>query len=55
MLPIPIKFLDEELPVPTKAPTVGEHTEAVLRTVLGMGRRPDRARRDAGAFGAETD
>ena len=35
MLPIPIKFLDEELPVPTKAPTVGEHTEAVLRTVLG--------------------
>ncbi len=35
MLPIPIKFLDEDLPVPTKAPTVGEHTDAVLRTVLG--------------------
>ncbi|MEZ5138049.1 MAG: CoA transferase [Acidimicrobiales bacterium] len=33
--PSPIKFLDAELPVPTKAPTVGQHTDEVLREVLG--------------------
>jgi crotonobetainyl-CoA:carnitine CoA-transferase CaiB-like acyl-CoA transferase len=33
--PTPIKYLDVELPVPTKAPTVGEHTDDVLREVLG--------------------
>jgi crotonobetainyl-CoA:carnitine CoA-transferase CaiB-like acyl-CoA transferase len=55
MLPIPIKFLDEELPVPTKAPTVGEHTEAVLRTVLGWDDAQIARARDAGAFGAATD
>ena len=31
----PIKFVGETLPVPTMAPTVGEHTESVLRDVLG--------------------
>jgi crotonobetainyl-CoA:carnitine CoA-transferase CaiB-like acyl-CoA transferase len=35
MLPLPIKFLDREVPPPTRAPTVGEHTDAVLRDVLG--------------------
>jgi crotonobetainyl-CoA:carnitine CoA-transferase CaiB-like acyl-CoA transferase len=34
-VPSPIKLLGEVLPIPTKAPTVGEHTEAVLRDVLG--------------------
>jgi crotonobetainyl-CoA:carnitine CoA-transferase CaiB-like acyl-CoA transferase len=33
--PSPIKFLDTEVPVPTKAPTVGQHTDEVLREVLG--------------------
>jgi crotonobetainyl-CoA:carnitine CoA-transferase CaiB-like acyl-CoA transferase len=33
--PTPIKYLDVELPVPTKAPTVGEHTDAVLHDLLG--------------------
>ena len=31
----PIKFLDAELPAPSKAPTVGEHTDEVLSEVLG--------------------
>ena len=43
MLPTPIKFVDEELPVPTKAPTVGEHTEQVLREVARLERRADRS------------
>jgi crotonobetainyl-CoA:carnitine CoA-transferase CaiB-like acyl-CoA transferase len=35
MLPMPVKFLGEELPAPTKAPTVGEHNDQVLEEVLG--------------------
>jgi crotonobetainyl-CoA:carnitine CoA-transferase CaiB-like acyl-CoA transferase len=49
----PLHFIDEELPRPAKAPTVGQHTEDVLRSVLGYDDdRIDTARR-AGAFGAE--
>jgi crotonobetainyl-CoA:carnitine CoA-transferase CaiB-like acyl-CoA transferase len=35
MLPFPVRFLGEELAPPSKAPTVGQHSEEVLRTVLG--------------------
>jgi len=52
MLPIPVKFVGEDLPVPTMAPTVGEHTEAVLRGVLGWSDEQIAAARAAGAFGA---
>jgi crotonobetainyl-CoA:carnitine CoA-transferase CaiB-like acyl-CoA transferase len=34
-VPAPIKVIGEELPLPTKAPTVGQHTEDLLREVLG--------------------
>ncbi len=34
-LPFPVKVAGEEPLVPTKAPEVGEHTDAVLRAVLG--------------------
>src|SRR6476660_806010 len=51
MLGTPIKFVDETLPMPTKAPTVGEHTEQVLRDVLGWDDKQIAAARDAGAFG----
>lgn len=34
-LPTPLKFVGEDLPVPTKAPTVGQHTDEVVREVLG--------------------
>jgi crotonobetainyl-CoA:carnitine CoA-transferase CaiB-like acyl-CoA transferase len=35
MLPFPVRFLGETLPEPSKAPTVGEHSEAVLAKLLG--------------------
>jgi len=50
MLPTPIKFVDEELPVPSKAPSVGRHTEDVLRGLGWDAARIERARA-AGAFG----
>ncbi len=51
MLPYPVKFPGEELPMPTTAPTVGQHTEAVMKRVLGCDAARIRALRDAGAFG----
>jgi crotonobetainyl-CoA:carnitine CoA-transferase CaiB-like acyl-CoA transferase len=50
-LPGPLKFVGETLPHPSHAPTVGEHSEAVLGEVLGW--EPDRIAeaREAGAFG----
>jgi len=51
MLPTPIKFVDETLPMPTKAPTVGQHTDAVLRDVLGWNDDRINAAREAGTFG----
>jgi crotonobetainyl-CoA:carnitine CoA-transferase CaiB-like acyl-CoA transferase len=35
MLPTPIKFVDEAMVMPTKAPTVGQHTDEILRNTLG--------------------
>jgi crotonobetainyl-CoA:carnitine CoA-transferase CaiB-like acyl-CoA transferase len=51
MLPTPIKFVGESLPTPTKAPTAGQHTEQVLRDVLGWDEDRVAAAREAGAFG----
>jgi len=51
MLPYPVKFPGEELPVPTKAPSTGQHTEEVLRRVLGKSAAELAALRVAGAFG----
>ena len=50
-LPLPVKFFDEELPVPTHAPTVGQQTDEVLSEVLGL--RDDRlaALREQGILG----
>ena len=50
-VPSPIKVMGEELPLPTKAPAAGEHTEAVLREVLGYDDERISALRAAGALG----
>ncbi|QXC62941.1 CoA transferase [Aquihabitans sp. G128] len=49
--PSPIKYLDVEVPVPTKAPTVGQHTDEVLAEVLGYDAERIAALREAGALG----
>jgi crotonobetainyl-CoA:carnitine CoA-transferase CaiB-like acyl-CoA transferase len=49
-LPFPVKVAGEEPLVPTKAPEVGEHTEAVLRDVLGYDDATIASLKDAGAI-----
>ena len=49
----PLHFIDEELPAPAKAPTVGQHTEEVLRSVLGYDDDRIASAREGGAFGSD--
>jgi crotonobetainyl-CoA:carnitine CoA-transferase CaiB-like acyl-CoA transferase len=51
MLLFPLHVEGEKLPVPSKAPEVGEHTEQVLRRVLGYDEAKLAALREAGALG----
>ena len=50
-LPLPIKLIDGELPSPSMAPTVGQHTDEVLRGVLGYDEARIATLRAAGALG----
>jgi len=50
-LPLPVFVDGEKLPVPSMAPTVGEHTEQVLADVLGKDPATLARLREAGAFG----
>jgi len=50
-MPTPIKLVGEKVPVPTHAPTVGQHTEGILRDVLGYDEETIGKKREAGAFG----
>ena len=50
-LPLPVKFFDEELPVPTHAPTVGQQTGEVLSEVLGLTSDRLASLRDQGILG----
>ncbi len=50
-LPLPVKFFDEELPVPSHAPTVGQQTDEVLSDVLGLSEDRLAALRDQGILG----
>lgn len=50
-LPFPVKVVGAELAEPTRAPTQGEHTDAVLREVLGWDDDRLAEARAAGALG----
>lgn len=50
-LPLPVKVVGEELPLPTRAPTVGQHTDDVLSSVLGLDEARISELREAGVFG----
>lgn len=51
MLPFPVKFLGEELPTPEKAPETGQHSEEILRDVLGYDKERIARLRKQGALG----
>lgn len=53
MLPFPVLLVGEELAWPTRAPTLGQHTDEVLKTRLGYDDARIAALRDAGALGKE--
>jgi crotonobetainyl-CoA:carnitine CoA-transferase CaiB-like acyl-CoA transferase len=50
-LPVPIKVVGDDIAYPTKAPTVGQHTDEVLREVLSYDDAEIERLRDGGAFG----
>jgi crotonobetainyl-CoA:carnitine CoA-transferase CaiB-like acyl-CoA transferase len=50
-LPSPIKVIGEDLPIPERAPTVGQHTDQVLHEVLGYDADRVAELRAAGALG----
>jgi len=49
MLPNPVKIVGGELPIPRKAPTPGQHSDEILREVLGYDDARIAALRDKGA------
>jgi crotonobetainyl-CoA:carnitine CoA-transferase CaiB-like acyl-CoA transferase len=49
----PLHFVGEEFSHPSKAPTVGQHTDDVLRNVLGYDDNQIATARDGGAFGSD--
>jgi crotonobetainyl-CoA:carnitine CoA-transferase CaiB-like acyl-CoA transferase len=51
-LPLPVNVIGEDLPVPTRAPDVGQDTDAVMTGVLGYDAAKLGELRAAGAFGA---
>ncbi|MGH9025538.1 MAG: CaiB/BaiF CoA transferase family protein [Acidimicrobiia bacterium] len=51
-MPYPLKVVDVDAPVPTRAPTVGEHSDDVLESVLGYDADRRRTLRDAGVLGS---
>ena len=50
-LPVPLKVVGAEIEPPTKAPEVGEHTEQVLKDLLGYDEERIARLRNAGALG----
>jgi crotonobetainyl-CoA:carnitine CoA-transferase CaiB-like acyl-CoA transferase len=53
MLSFPVKFVGQELPVPSKAPTPGQHNDEVLAEVLGYDAGEIAQLRSDGALGKD--
>ena len=51
MLPFPLKILDESMPAPSHAPSVGENNEEVLSEILGYDATKIQELKDSGALG----
>ncbi len=51
MLGFPVQFVGEEMPLPGRAPTVGEHSEQVLHDLLGYDQEKIAALRQSGVMG----
>jgi len=51
MLPFPLKILDESMPAPSHAPSVGENNEEVLSEILGYDATKIQKLKDSGALG----
>ncbi len=51
MMSYPVHFVGEELPVPTKAPTPGQHRDEILKRVLNYDDAKIAAMDAKGAFG----
>jgi crotonobetainyl-CoA:carnitine CoA-transferase CaiB-like acyl-CoA transferase len=51
LLPFPVRYPDESLPEPAKAPSAGQHTDEVLGRVLGYDAERIAALRESGALG----
>jgi crotonobetainyl-CoA:carnitine CoA-transferase CaiB-like acyl-CoA transferase len=51
MLPFPVRFLDEDMPAPSRAPTVGEHNHEVLEQMLGYDAERIAKLKKSGALG----
>ncbi len=51
MMPFPVHFQEEALPEPDPAPAAGQHTDAVLRRVLGYDEETISTLRSAGVIG----
>jgi crotonobetainyl-CoA:carnitine CoA-transferase CaiB-like acyl-CoA transferase len=51
MMSYPVHFVGEELPVPTKAPTPGQHRDEILKRVLHMDDAKIAEMESKGAFG----
>jgi crotonobetainyl-CoA:carnitine CoA-transferase CaiB-like acyl-CoA transferase len=50
-LPVPLKIVGDDLPLPAKAPEVGQHSEEILKEVLGYDDERLTALRESGALG----
>ena len=50
-LPLPVNVIGQQRTTPTKAPTVGQHTDEVIREVLGRSDDDIAAMRERGTFG----